>query len=91
MYKEDGTEMTEMDLLCDARALMADVISLLYETESAAGNSAAWMADSLLKYLQVVICEDDLLSASIDYQAYEERKFREHEEKSKESNIKAIK
>jgi hypothetical protein len=65
--------MSEKDILKEALELMADVCSLLFETESEVGKGAAFMADALLKYINVIHKDGDVLSAAADYQAYEER------------------
>ncbi len=69
---ETGLEMTEKDILKEALELMSEVLGLLFETKTTAGNSAGFMADSLIKYLQVIYRDDDILLASADYTAYEE-------------------
>lgn len=72
MQNEHGIEMTEKDILSKALGLMADVCILLFETQSAHCVAAAFMADSLLKYI-VIHKDRDVLSAAADYQAFEEK------------------
>jgi len=71
MKDENGNEMTEKDILKDSLELMADVCGLLFETNSEECHAAAFMADSLIKYLQVIYRGDNVLSASADYTSYE--------------------
>ncbi len=75
MKNENGIEMPEKDILQEALELMSHVCCLLFETESDKAVAAAFMADSLLKYLQVIYRDDDVLSASADYTAYEENVY----------------
>jgi len=88
MIDENGIEMTEQDILQAAIELMGEVLCLLYETESPQGNAAGFMADSLTKYLQVIIRGDDVLSASADYTAYEEEVYRKRQEEIKKNKEK---
>jgi len=75
MKNENGIEMTEKEILKEALDLMSDVCCLLYETQSDKAVAAAFMADSLIKYLQVIYRDDDVLSAAADYTAYEENVY----------------
>lgn len=78
MKNEHGIEMTEKEIIGESLKLMADVCCLLFETETDEGHAGAYMADSLLKYLQVVHREDDVLMAACDYTAYEEKRTQAH-------------
>lgn len=71
----DGSEMSEAKILEEACNLMADVCCLLYETTEDVSHAAAFMADNLLKYLQVVKRGDNVLSAAADYTTYEEEVY----------------
>lgn len=71
MKNENGIEMSEKDILHETLGLMADVCSLLFETQSDKAVAAAFMADSLIKYLQVIYRDHDVLRAACDYEAYE--------------------
>lgn len=75
MRDENGIEMTEDQLLEEALNLMSDVCCLLYETENETSHAAAFMADNLIKYLQVVRRGHNILSAAADYNAYEEEVY----------------
>lgn len=75
MQDENGKEMTEEQLLDEAAQIMGDVCCFLFETESAEGHAAAFMADCLLKYLQVAKRGDNVLSAAADYTAYEQEVY----------------
>ena len=72
MKDEHGIEMDEKKILRESMDLMSDVCCLLFETESDKAHAAAFMADSLIKYLQVIHRDDNVLSASADYTAYEQ-------------------
>jgi hypothetical protein len=72
MINEHGKEMTEKEILKEALNLMGEVCCLLFETESDQAKASAFMADSLIKYLQVIVRDDDVLLAAADYSAYEE-------------------
>ena len=76
MQNEHGTEMTEVEIIREAMNLLADVNCLLYETKSPEAIAAAWMADCLLKYLQVIHRGDDVLLASADYTSYESQIYK---------------
>ncbi len=71
MLDETGRELTEKELLKEALELMSDVCCLLFETESTQGHACAFMADSLIKYMQVVYRDDDVLRAACNYEEYE--------------------
>lgn len=75
MINENGKKMTEKEILKESLDLMANVLCLLFETKSHKSVAAAFMADSLIKYLQVIYRGDDVLRASADYTAYEEEVF----------------
>lgn len=75
MKDEFGKEMTDKDIIKAALGEMSNVVALLYETESDAAVAAGFMADSLIKYLQVIYHGDDVLLASADYNAYEQKVY----------------
>jgi len=75
MIDESGTTMTEKQMIKEAMELTADICSLLYETETGEAHAAAFMADNLLKYLQVIYRDDNVLDAAADYTAYEEERY----------------
>ena len=72
---QDGLKMTEKEILKEALELMSEVCGLLFETETLVGHSAGFMADALIKYLQVIYRDDDILLAAADYNAYEEEVY----------------
>lgn len=72
MQDENGNVMTEKQIISEAMDLMSNVTALLFETKSPEGHAAAFMADNLLKYLQVIYRDDNVLLATCDYTAYEE-------------------
>lgn len=71
MKDENGNEMSDKDIIKESLDLMSDVCCLLFETNSDQAIAAAYMADSLIKYLQVIYRGDDVLSAAADYTGYE--------------------
>jgi len=71
MRDETGNEMTESELLKESITLISNVCCLLWETRNPDSHAAAIMADSLLKYLQVIYREDNVLKAFVDYNTYE--------------------
>jgi hypothetical protein len=76
--KEKGREMTDKEIISVALEHLSEACCFLFETESSEGNALAFMVDSALKYGQVVIRDDDPLSAAADYTAYENKKYNEH-------------
>ena len=54
---------------------MYSVCCLLYETTEETSHAAAFMADNLIKYLQVIRRGHNILSAASDYNAYEEEVY----------------
>lgn len=85
MMNEDGKEMSEEEILEEACNLVSDACCLLFETKSDEGHASAFMADNLLKYLQVIKRGDDVLSAAADYSAYEQKVYEEFKEKNNDS------
>lgn len=71
MKDEHGNKITEKELMQAALDHVAEALCLLYETETDTGHAAAFMCDSLVKYLQVVYRDHNVLSASADYTKYE--------------------
>jgi len=71
-YDENGKLMSEEDKIREALDMLADVLAMLYETESDQGHAAAFMADGLVKYLTVCLNGDNVLLAAADYQGYEQ-------------------
>lgn len=86
MKNENGKEMTEKEIIKECLDLVSEVCCLLFETESKESHAAAFMADNLIKYLQVIYRDDRILDATCDYEKYEHR----HYLKSKK-NIEVIK
>lgn len=79
MKDEHGNIMTEKQILKITLDLLSDICCLLYETESDASIAAAYMADSLMKYIQVIYRGDDVLLASADYSNYEKNIYDEYQ------------
>jgi hypothetical protein len=77
MLDTDGKEMSEEKIFEEACGLVSDACGLLFETESSEGHAAGFMADNLLKYLQMIKRGDDVLMASADYSAYEQIVYEE--------------
>ncbi len=71
MIDENGNEMSEKVIIKESLDLLSEVCCLLFETESPEAIAAAYMADSLIKYLQCIYRDDDVLLASTDYAKYE--------------------
>ncbi len=80
MIVENGKHMSEKQLLKEALDLIADACCLLFETEEPESQAAAFMTDSVLKYLQVIYRDDDVLLASADYTAYEQKVYERRQE-----------
>ena len=72
MKDENGEEMPEKQILKECMDLMGNVCCLLFETDCDEAHAAAFMADTLLKYITVIYREDNILLAAADYNGYEE-------------------
>lgn len=83
MKDENGVVLSENEILKTALDHIAEACCFLFELESDRGQAVAWMADSLLKYGNVVYNDDCPIMASCDYQKYEERKYQEKVKKLK--------
>jgi hypothetical protein len=68
----NNLQLTEQDKIKCAMDHIAEACCFLFECESPAGEAAAFMADSLLKYANVIFNGDSPLKAACDYNAYEE-------------------
>ncbi len=77
MKDENGVVMTEDQLLQEASHLMVEVCCLLFETEDEKSHAAAFMADSLLKYIYTIQNDENILSSAADYSAMEEKRYQE--------------
>jgi hypothetical protein len=77
MIDVDGTEMSEEKLLQEAGHLVADACCLLFETQNEKSHAAAYMADSLLKYIYTIYKDENILSAAADYNSIEEKRYQE--------------
>jgi hypothetical protein len=73
--KNNGTEMTEKELIKEALNHISDACCFLFETDSSEGHALAFMCDSMLKYGQVIYNDDNPIDATSDFNAYEQRKF----------------
>jgi hypothetical protein len=88
MRHEDGHKMTEKEILKESMYLMTEVNCLLFETTTDNGIAAAWMADSLIKYLQVIYHGDDVLLAAAEYKEYEEKIYQKFMQEKRRRNKK---
>lgn len=77
MKNENGEIANETDKIKWALDHLSEALCFLYETESDVGNALAFMVDSAVKYGQVVMRGHDVLFASSDYSAYEQKVFEE--------------
>ena len=72
MNDENGNKLSDKDILKASLDNLSDACCLLYELEDETYHSLAFMVDSCLKLGQVLHRDDNILSASTDYDAYEE-------------------
>ena len=64
-------KLTEEELIKEALNLMGEALCFAYETKTDAGHAFAFLLDNAIKYGQVIMRGDNVLSASADYTAYE--------------------
>jgi len=68
-------KLSEKKLLQEALFCLSDALTALYETKTKEGQSLCFMVDSCLKYGTVIFRGDNILDASADYSAYEEKQY----------------
>jgi hypothetical protein len=83
MIDEKGNKLSEKDILKTALDHLGEACCFLYETESDQCHALAFIVDSALKLGQVIHRDDDILSASADYTAYENECFKKHKANKK--------
>ncbi len=83
MQDEDGNIVSEKEILKVAMDHLSEACSFLFELESLEGECLGFMADSVLKLAQVLYLDDSPLSASTDFQRWEEKKYQEYLKKRK--------
>ncbi len=71
MKDENGNDVSEKDTIKAALDHLAEACCFAFETETDTGHAFAFMIDSAIKYGQCILRDDDVLSASADYTAYE--------------------
>lgn len=76
MKNENGIEMTEKEIMKESLDLLGNVLFLLFETETEEGKAAAFMADSLVKYLTAIYHQGNVLSAAADYTEFENNLYK---------------
>jgi hypothetical protein len=64
-------ELSDNELLTIALGHIGESLCALYETKGKEYQALAFMVDSCVKLGTVLLNEDDILSASADYTAYE--------------------
>jgi hypothetical protein len=72
MIDENGTVLTEKEIIKDIMEILTEALCPAYELKSDNGHALAWMIDCALQYAKVIYRDFDVLSASADYTRYEE-------------------
>ena len=72
--------MTDKEIILAALDHISEACCFLFETESKEGHMLAFWADSLLKLVQVVARDDEILEAACDYKNYEMNHYKNKKE-----------